>query len=1030
MDAISFVLGIKSSHLRSSHLRDLVYRGRVLKTSVINEDGSATVNGAGGDANGASHEKERGDPKAAWVLAVYEDDAGEEQLWKRIITSSGSSEYRINNKVVSAQQYNDALESENILIKARNFLCFQGDVEQIASQSPRDLTRLIEQISGSLEYKADYERLKQVQDDAIENQNYTLNRRRGINSEIKQYQEQKREADQFSKKAEERDHAVVRHILYKLYRFQALIEQSGNEIQNQQEELKEFRRAIASYEEDLEESKKDQGTVIRQVAKIERSMKSKERQAEEKESSLVPTVEKIHLTKENMMKVQSRIATIAKERDSKTEAIKQFTKDLKTVEKAEGQWESEWRKTAAEEGINLNEADLEEYSKLKEEANRRTSSDQIKVNTLARQERADDETVKSLESSVKMQETQVKKVEAEITEITQSLADAKDTVKTTTKEMEGKKKEINGLTSERLRIRQLRTELDEKLYNASTKLLEAEGGRNQSRKEMHLKTLVSDMKRMFPGVRGRVTDLCTPKQKKYTEAVSTALGRHLDSVVVEDEKTARDCISYLRDHRRGEATFIPLDTISVQAINSNLKNLKGTRMAIDCIDYDRAVDRAMLYACGNSIICDDLKTARHVCYEKGVETKAITLDGSVIHKGGLMTGGRGPQQNAKRWEDSEIDNLRKVVEQQHAKIQELPDVRRNAAEEEQLQSQLAGLEQKLIYAREELSGFERNLKSKQSELSHAKKELSSAKPRLSQRRAEMEKLRAELKSARDSIQKVENDLFASFCKRLNVKDISVFEAQQGTLQQEASQRRLEFKQQKSRLENRMNFEQQQMTAVTDRIKGLEVRLKQDQSLVKELEKEKKSIANEADTLTAQIDDLKTQLEEQRTVLDQKAEVVAEKKREVQKRSRNIENANRTIAGLESDIQRHAADKFALLRKCKLEDIVIPLQSSSNSLDAVPVDGLLQNADADPDAMEVDGEANELQSGAMLDYGIEVDFDELDDDLKEVRWRSTPGVHTNYDRMMTPRSRMTCRAKLTPLMKSSKLWHPTCARSSG
>jgi hypothetical protein len=54
-----------------------------------------------------------------------------------------------------------------------------------------------------------------------------------------------------------------------------------------------------------------------------------------------------------------------------------------------------------------------------------------------------------------------------------------------------------------------------------------------------------------------------------------------------------------------------------------------------------------------------------------------------------------------------------------------------------------------------------------------------------------------------------------------------------------------------------------------------------------------------------------------------------------------------------------------------------------------VDGLLQNADADPDAMEVDGEANEPQSGAMLDYGIEVDFDELDDDLKEVCRRSTP-----------------------------------------
>ncbi len=52
MDAISFVLGIKSSHLRSSHLRDLVYRGRVLRHSTINDDGSASKPGLNGHANG------------------------------------------------------------------------------------------------------------------------------------------------------------------------------------------------------------------------------------------------------------------------------------------------------------------------------------------------------------------------------------------------------------------------------------------------------------------------------------------------------------------------------------------------------------------------------------------------------------------------------------------------------------------------------------------------------------------------------------------------------------------------------------------------------------------------------------------------------------------------------------------------------------------------------------------------------------------------------------------------------------------
>src|ERR1700760_619654 len=186
MDAISFVLGIKSSHLRSTQLRDLVYRGRVLKHSKINADGTATeqpdpeTNGQNGHMNGddasedegTQHASQRNDPQTAWVMAVYEDEAGEEQKWKRSITSSGQSEYRINNRVVTAKQYNDTLEAENILIKARNFLVFQGDVEAIASQSPKDLTRLVEQISGSLEHKAEYERLEEEAKQAAENQTY------------------------------------------------------------------------------------------------------------------------------------------------------------------------------------------------------------------------------------------------------------------------------------------------------------------------------------------------------------------------------------------------------------------------------------------------------------------------------------------------------------------------------------------------------------------------------------------------------------------------------------------------------------------------------------------------------------------------------------------------------------------------------------------------------------------------------------------------------------------------------------------
>lgn len=94
--------------------------------------------------------------------------------------------------------------SHNILVKAKNFLVFQGDVEAVASQSSRELCRLIEQISGSLELAGDYEKAKEGQDRATENATFNFNKRRGIAGEIKQYKEQKGEAERFESLVEKR----------------------------------------------------------------------------------------------------------------------------------------------------------------------------------------------------------------------------------------------------------------------------------------------------------------------------------------------------------------------------------------------------------------------------------------------------------------------------------------------------------------------------------------------------------------------------------------------------------------------------------------------------------------------------------------------------------------------------------------------------------------------------------------------------------------------------------------------------------
>ena len=74
MDAISFVLGVKSAQLRSSQLKDLVYRGRQLAKSA--DDGSETEDEDEGDEG-------EGTAKKAWVMAIFSDNEKKDWTFRR-----------------------------------------------------------------------------------------------------------------------------------------------------------------------------------------------------------------------------------------------------------------------------------------------------------------------------------------------------------------------------------------------------------------------------------------------------------------------------------------------------------------------------------------------------------------------------------------------------------------------------------------------------------------------------------------------------------------------------------------------------------------------------------------------------------------------------------------------------------------------------------------------------------------------------------------------------------------------------------
>ena len=937
MDAISFVLGVKSSQLRSSHLRELIYRGQ--------DDDAADT---------------------AWVMAVYADNDSREWKFKRSITSNGASEYRIDGAVVSAQKYNSVLESHNILIKARNFLVFQGDVEAIASQSPKDLTKLIEQISGSFEYKAEYDRLKNEQEKASENSTFNFHQKRSINSELKQYQDQKKESDVYDRKVAEREQVILNQIMWKLYHLQAFMDATQENHDAKSGQVEKLTTEIAKAEQKLKVAEKDRAKVLKAMDKKQRGLKQLQQERKELNPRMDAVQERVKSTKKSIKTLGARLDTVRPDLERQAAVVDASRKDLSNVEKAEKKFERE-QAALEKQSSNLSDSDIQEYRTLKDQFNKTSAQEKDSLAKADRKLRNASEQVVSLQEKMYDLERLKQNLEDEVLNSTTRKRELQTSLETLRDDLSSEKAALDKIQQQRAANERQEKNLNEKLQEVLEKLSQYSAEERETEKELRSKENVATLKRIFSGVRGRLTDLCRPNQRKFDVAIATVLGRNIDSIVVDTEKTAKDCIEYMREQRSGIATFLPLDTLIVKPVNAEFRSIhKQARLAIDVINYEAAIERAVQYACGTTIVCDDLSVARNICYERRVEVKAVTIDGTIIHKSGNLTGGRHEnKRSGQRWTDAEVEGLRRLRDNQMAKLHDLAAQKRQENGEEELAANVEAMEARIELLQNDVDALSREIASREDGVAHADSELEELQPKLESVTSEQSALRSSVESLQHAMDAIEDKIFADFCARTGLSNIRQYEERQGALSRAAAQRRAEYTAQKARLQNHLSFEEATLHQTTDRIAKMEKSVARDQAALATFEEERTTLQAEVDTMIARIAALQSELDQERGVADQKTDTVNQVKRELAQITKESENLAKALNSFDGEKERYIATRHALLRRCKLEEIDIPLLRGS--LDRVPLEETIHT------------DTSTAQD--ISDWGIEIDFEELDDDLK-------------------------------------------------
>ncbi|KAJ1023907.1 hypothetical protein NDA13_004741 [Ustilago tritici] len=972
MDAISFVLGVRSAQLRSSQLKDLIFRGRKMARSGQDPEDE--------DAPGSDEDEDdqgEGTATKASVTAIYEDGKGYEHRFQRSIAISGSSEYRYNGRTIQYAQYNTKLEQFNILVKAKNFLVFQGDVEAVASQGAKELSRMIDQISGSLELRDEYERAKEAQERATDNSTFNFNKRRGINSELKQFREQKSEAEKFERLQQERVQHILNHTLWRLFHINQDIELNTDFVKGQAKNMRPLRTEHKKAEEAVQRARRDQGQTQTEILQVEKAIKRKQRDVERLRPTLDAYEEKIAISRKKIDNGARMTEQIQRDLERQQATLSKLERDQETVQRAADRAAEEQRRALQSAGLTLSEADLGEYHNLKAQANLEAVAERQELDGLKREARIKTDAVNDFQEKLEQFTKQKDKLKGEESTLSErhSALEAKRNHFDT--DLQAARDELNKTQAKQTAINQRETKLNDTLQVCYNKLLQAGNDLKEVEREAAMKETMAKLQRIFPGVHGRVVDLCKPVQRKYDTAISTVLGRNTDAIIVDQEKTAIDCIEYLRNTRAGQATFLPLDRIQAKPINDRLRSIaRGARLAVDVIQFDASIERAIHHACGNALVCDTMDIARNAVYEKKVEAKAVTLEGTVIHKSGLITGGQSSSSGGKRWEEREVQGLTTQRDKCLAELKELQKEKRALTSDEEMVANITRLEADLSSAQEELAAVNTRLTGIRDELKNIDKQTKEIQPKLRTVKAELEKLQRKMSTLETVVNREEDRIFATFCRRIGVDNIREYEERQVRLMERQSDAKLQFESQLARLNHQANFERQQIQSTQERLKTVRQAIVREREKLQSWQAQKQGKQDELDCMLEEFEEMQSQLSRLQTNNESKKATLEEKRTDLQKAARLLDSLSKEIAARNDEIERLGSERAAIYRRCRLEEIALPL--IKGSLSKV---GLEETIDVDA-PMDIDDDDNTQKPMSAPDFGIQVDFSSLDEEARE------------------------------------------------
>jgi chromosome segregation protein len=749
IDSILFALGLaRTSGIRADKLTDLIYnpghddaddgfageREAAVEVILDNADGTLSrdqvVSAAGSEKVG---------------------DVEEISIRRRVKQTDEDtyySYYYLNGRSVNLSDIRDLLAQAGVTPEGYNVV-MQGDVTEIITMTAGNRREIIDEIAGVAEFdakKADaFEELETVQervDEAelrIEEKETRLDQledERVTALEYKDLKDEKAEYEGYQKAAELED---------KREEFEAATEkreEKAAELEDLQRELDERQGKVTRLEEDLadlnaeiERKGEDEQLAIKreieeikgEIARLEDKVEAAEERIEDSEAKRRQAFVQVDRKQEKIEDLEADIRNKKVEKSSLKADVQEKESELEAVEA-----EIEAVDTEYEEVRDALEAKREAIQEAKDERNDLQREQDRLLDESRRRSKEEREKREEIEAA----EDRLPELDAELSDLENELEKAEANRGTITEVVEDLREEKRGLQED---LESVEDDLSAKQQEYAE--LEARAG--ESGDTSYGRAVTTILNADMNGVHGTVGQL-GGVSAEYATACETAAGGRLANVVVDDDSVGQRCIEHLKSRNAGRATFLPMTEMHSRSLPS-APDLPGVvDFAYNLIDFDSAYSEVFSYVVGDTLVVENMETARDLMGD----FRLVTLDGDLVEKSGAMTGG---SKSGSRYSftKSGKGQLERVAE----RITQLEDEKQSIREDiRDVEERLDGARDRQSDAAETVRDIENDIESVESERQSVESKIERLEDELADIEDEREDVKAEMAAVEDDIE--------------------------------------------------------------------------------------------------------------------------------------------------------------------------------------------------------------------------------------------------------------------------------------